>query len=204
MARHGQSHPVDARLLQIAAAHIQRHGLTKTTIVGIAAEAGMSHANVYRYFPSKEALIEALADRWLKPTEARLREIVDGPDPADDKLERLAVLLHRTYRERAESEPEIFEIFVASVARNGPGARRHRSRVRQEIQQIVEDGMAAGVFFPTDQRRAMALVFDVLNRFIHPAAVWSDRGTPRDQMQVRLNSVTALLNRALVGGLRTS
>ena len=60
MARRAQPEPVDARLLKIAAAHIRRHGIAKTTIVSIAAEAGMSHANVYRYFPSKWALFEAL------------------------------------------------------------------------------------------------------------------------------------------------
>jgi len=39
MARRAQPEPVDARLLKIAAAHIRRHGIAKTTIVSIAAEA---------------------------------------------------------------------------------------------------------------------------------------------------------------------
>ena len=48
----------------------------------------MTHANVYRYFPSRAALVDAVVDVWLKATERRLAEIADGPDPADDKLER--------------------------------------------------------------------------------------------------------------------
>lgn len=202
MARRAQPEPVDARLLKIAAAHIRRYGIAKTTIVSIAAEAGMSHANVYRYFPSKWSLFEALGDRWLKPVEARLREVADGPDPADDKLERLVSVLHRAYRDKVESEPELFAIFVESLEKGRAGARRHRARLQQEMQQVIEDGIAAGVFLVSDQRRAMALVFDVLHRFIHPAAVWHDREVPRDQLQMRLDRVTALVTRALVGGLR--
>jgi hypothetical protein len=39
--------------------------------------------------PSKAALIDAVAGRWLKGVEAVIAEIADAPDPADDKLERL-------------------------------------------------------------------------------------------------------------------
>ena len=65
MARSAAVEPIDGRILRIAAEHIRRYGLERTTVVSIAAEAGMSHANVYRYFPSKNSLIEALTDHWL-------------------------------------------------------------------------------------------------------------------------------------------
>ena len=194
--------PVDGRILQIAASHVRRFGLKRTTVVSIAAEANMSHANVYRYFPSKGALFEALGDRWLKPVEASLRQIADGPDPADDKLERLVVVLHRAYRDKIEADPELFAIFIDSVEKGRAGARRHRGRLQQEIQQVIEEGMASGVFVAADQRRAMALVFDGLHRFVHPAAVWHDRDMPRAQMQARLERLASLINRALVSGLR--
>ena len=46
-------------LLGIATDHVRRFGIERTTVVAIAREAGMTHANVYRYFPSKEALVDA-------------------------------------------------------------------------------------------------------------------------------------------------
>ena len=39
---------------------IRRYGFHGASMVQIAAEAGMSHANVYRYFPSKAALFDAV------------------------------------------------------------------------------------------------------------------------------------------------
>ena len=61
----------DQRILELACDHLRRFGPKRTTIVGIAEAAGMSHANVYRYFPSKQALFEAVTALWLKPLEER-------------------------------------------------------------------------------------------------------------------------------------
>ncbi len=58
----------------------------------------MSHANVYRYFRSKTALLEAVTTAWLAPLEAGLRVIADAPDPVYDKLERLLFAIHRGYK----------------------------------------------------------------------------------------------------------
>ena len=50
----------EARLVDIATAHVRKFGHARTTVVGVAADAGMTHANVYRYFPSKAALLAQL------------------------------------------------------------------------------------------------------------------------------------------------
>ena len=38
-------------------------GFHRTTMQDVAAEAGMSPGNLYRYFPSKEAMVIGLAER---------------------------------------------------------------------------------------------------------------------------------------------
>jgi len=73
---------VEARILEVARAHIRRFGVARATIVGVAHDAGMTHANVYRYFPSKATLFEEITASWLRPIETRLREVADGPAPA--------------------------------------------------------------------------------------------------------------------------
>ena len=42
--------PADTRLLAIAADHLKHFGPRQVTVVSIADAAGMTHANVYRYF----------------------------------------------------------------------------------------------------------------------------------------------------------
>jgi AcrR family transcriptional regulator len=187
----------DARILAAAADHLRRFGARRTTIVAIARDASMSHANVYRYFPSKEALIDAVTAQWLKPLETGLRDIADGPDPADDKLERMLSAIQRAYRNELDSEPNLFLIFAAAVEEGRGIARKHRSRVQSEIQRVVEEGMTGGLFAFPDTRRALATVFDALHRFLHPVSVRMDRDIPGAQLEARFAVMLRLALRAL-------
>ena len=191
------SESTDARIVETAAAHVRRFGRDRMTIVGVATELGMSHANIYRYFPSKEALLEALTMHWLRPIEAGLHEIADAPDPAHDKLERMLAGLFRGYRDKLETDPELFAIFAIAV-RHGSGAgRKHRNRLQSELQRVIEEGIATSAFAGADVRRCLALVFDVMYRFIHPGAVELDADIPRNQIDLRFRRAGDALLRAL-------
>ncbi len=192
--------PTDARILDRAAEHVRRFGPARTTVTAIAQDLGMSHANVYRYYPSKSGLLEAVTGVWLKPIEAALHEIADGPDPADDKLERMLGLLARAYRRKLDEDAPLFDLFVAATTAGDGVARKHRNRVQAEIGRVIEDGMGAGAFAAQDQRRAMALVFDLLHRFIHPVSVSLDRDAPRVQLDQRFERAARLTLRALAQG----
>lgn len=52
-----------ARILSAAARCFVRGGFHRTTMVDVAREAGMSPGNLYRYFPSKSAIVAGLAER---------------------------------------------------------------------------------------------------------------------------------------------
>src|SRR5918994_6411965 len=50
-------------ILNAAQACFSRAGFHQTSMQAICAEAGMSPGNLYRYFPSKEAIIAGIAER---------------------------------------------------------------------------------------------------------------------------------------------
>ena len=199
-ARPATPEPIETRILGLAADHIRQFGLKRTTVVSIAEEAGMSHANVYRYFPSKTALVDAVTDYWLRPIESGLRDIADGPDPAYDKLERILSALQRIYRDKLESDENLFELFADATARSTGISRRHRRRIQGEVQRVLDEGMASGAFHNGDQRRALAFVFDALFRFLHPVAVRLDQEARRDQLSARFDRVLEQVLRNLVRG----
>ena len=78
-----------ARLLAVATEHLRRLGPKRVTIVAVATEAGTTHPNIYRYFASRDALLDAVVERWLRDVETQLARIAEAPDPADDKIEHL-------------------------------------------------------------------------------------------------------------------
>src|SRR6516225_6195429 len=57
------------RIVEVADALFRRIGYAKTTVADIAAELDMSPANVYRFFPSKNAIVEAICRRCLTEVE---------------------------------------------------------------------------------------------------------------------------------------
>ena len=58
-----------ARIVETAEVLFRRLGFAKTTVADIAAELHMSPANVYRFFPSKTAIVQAICYRCLSEVE---------------------------------------------------------------------------------------------------------------------------------------
>ena len=145
-------------MLDVAIEHVRRYGIERTTVVAIAREAGMTHANVYRYFPSKAALARRLTADWLKPAGGGAAEVADAPDPADDKLERLILALARRGATGWRREPQPRStLHLAALAEGAPWSpRKHRPRVRTLIDRILEEGVArscSGCAAATRRRR---------------------------------------------------
>ena len=70
-----------SRVLAAAAELLGRDGLAALSMDELAARAGVSRASVYRLFPGKAALVEALMDTYtpFAPIVARLEEVGDRP-----------------------------------------------------------------------------------------------------------------------------
>nr|WP_043702230.1 TetR family transcriptional regulator [Methylobacterium sp. 4-46] len=184
----------------MASEHLRRLGHRQVTVVGVAAEAGMTHANVYRYFPSKTALVDAVAGRWLREVETELAAIADAPDPADDKLERLLLALSTLQREVLAKDPHLFAVHLDATVESRPITRRHRGRLRLLVERVVDEGIAGGAFHLRDRERALAFVFDASHRFTHPASIQLDAEVPRDLIEARFGAVIRAILRVLRTG----
>ena len=159
-----------ARIIATAALEIRQIGPKRMTVLGIAGRLGMSHANIYRHFADKSALIDAVLAQWLRSIEMRLSDIADGPDPADDKLERFLTTLTRAYDDIQKQEPAIFRLLAEPEAR-AEEPERHRKRIASLVGRIIEEGITTRLFAGADAKRATSLLLDLAHRFIDPTAV---------------------------------
>ncbi len=177
-----------SRILSAAAEQLARFGLRRFTVVDVAEAASMTHPNVYRYFISKTALIDALITQWLKPLEERIEMVVGAPDPVADKLERMVVAVSRSYRAAKADEPHLFSAFVAATTANRAVSRKHRARLRKAFERVLEEGIGSGVINLSDRAIAQALLLDSSWRFIDPASILADQDQPIS-MDIRLERV---------------
>jgi AcrR family transcriptional regulator len=166
-----------ARILAAAAQELQRHGARKFTVVDVARAAGMTHPNIYRYFTSKTALIDALVTDWLKPLEELVETVISAPDPVPDKLERRITAISRVYRAAKIEEPELFLAFASATAASRAVSRKHRARLRKAFERVLEEGIGSGVIAIRERSKAQALLIDTCWRFIDPASILAETDT---------------------------
>ncbi|WP_130332786.1 TetR family transcriptional regulator [Micromonospora kangleipakensis] len=164
------------RILDVAEETIRRYGPTKATVVDVARALGVSHGSVYRYYPSKVALRDAVAERWLARVSTPLGEIAGSAEPAPARLRRWLRELSGTKRRMAREDPELFDTFhrIATAARGV--VTGHLDILAGQLALIVADGVAAGDLVADDADRAGRTLLQATARFHHPAHVaeWAD------------------------------
>jgi len=164
------------RILEAAEDVLRRFGPAKATVVDVARALGVSHGSVYRHFPSKAALRDAVTERWLARVSVPLAAVADEDGPAPERLRRWLDLLVASKRRMAREDPELFATYneLASEAREV--VRAHVDTLVAQLAGIVADGVARGELQAGDPAAAGRAVFDATARFHNPvhAPEWSD------------------------------
>ncbi len=175
---------------------LRRYGPAKATVVDVARALGVSHGSVYRHFPTKAALREAVTQRWLDRAHAGLAEIATSPAPAPERLRAWLAALFEAKRKKALGDPELFATFTVLVGESSAVVAAHIAEMVDDLTGIVRDGVAAGEFAAADPAVAARAVFAATARFHDPAHAgeWSEPG-----VDAAFEAVVSLL----VAGLRS-
>lgn len=166
------------RILEAAEDVLRRFGPAKATVVDIARELGVSHGSVYRHYPSKAALRDAVAQRWLHEIADPLQVIAEGDQAAPLRLRQWLEALIAAKRTRAREDPGLFATYVQLAGASRWVIADHVDALVDQLAQILAEGIDEGSVAATDPRAAARAVFDATGRFHNPAhaAEWSDPG----------------------------
>jgi AcrR family transcriptional regulator len=131
---------------------------------------------VYRHFPSKAALRDAVTQRWLDRISAPLDEVVTGDEDAALRLRTWVRLLAATKQGIARDDPELFATFRRITDESGEVVGAHVDHLAAQLAHIVRDGVTAGTFAANDADRAGRAVLQATALFHHPAHAdeWDD------------------------------
>ncbi|NWG24201.1 MAG: TetR family transcriptional regulator [Pseudorhodoplanes sp.] len=178
--------PPDARtrILDAAVDQLRRHGPAKTGVVDVARALGISHAAVYRQFDSKQALFDAVAERWLTAVSHPLKEIAARRGKAARRLEEWLTTLIAIKRRKATEDPELFATYhaVTEAAHNVVSA--HVAELQDHLRRIIADGVASGEFKVSDPAAAAAAVLHATSYFHHPHFVRERPADPAAERRV--------------------
>jgi AcrR family transcriptional regulator len=161
-----------ARIIETADTLFRRMGFAKTAVADIAAELRMSPANVYRFFPSKNAIVEAICQRHLAIIENEAWAIARSRGPAASRIERLFLEIMAYHRKNFVEDQRVLDIVLVAIEHSWDAIKAHKEVIHSVIELILRDGIEAGDFEEAVHPRQTA---EVIQRsmvlFCHPILV---------------------------------
>jgi AcrR family transcriptional regulator len=195
--RQARGHKRIELVLDVAAQVFAEVGFEAATTNAIAARAGMSPGSLYQFFPNKDAIAEALADRFV----ARLRDTqaIFGPEigylPLDELIDHVVdplVAFHVAH-------PGFQALFSGSIVspRLGAAVQGFLNAVVSRAEAVLA---VRAPHLPPDRRARCARVSVELVRALLPLVVASDPAE-RDAMVAELKAAQrGYLARLFAGG----
>lgn len=146
-------------------------GYQKTAVADIARELGMSPANVYRFFPSKAAINEAIAARCVGALGETAWAIARGPGSAAERLRSIFLTLQKNTLELAFREQRMHDMIAAAMQEHWAVIKEHIRTIETALRHVVMDGQADGSFARLDPDATARLLHVAMIGFTHPTLI---------------------------------
>lgn len=160
-----------ARIIETADVLFRRLGFAKTAVADIAAELGMSPANVYRFFPSKNAIVEAICRRCLSELDEKAWAIARSRGSAAQRMERLVLEILSYHKDNLLTDKRVNDIVLVALEDSWDAIQTHKEAIRNTAELILRDGIEAGEFEPVDPHETSRLLMRALVAFMHPVLI---------------------------------
>jgi len=149
--------PTVQRIATAARRLLDKEGADAVTMRRVASAVGITPMAVYRHYPNRAGLLNALADAGFDELAARLAEVRSVGD-----LEKRLTNILNIYLEHALQNPRLFELMFMT---RREGARRYpqdfkagRSPTANPMAELIREGMATGYFRKDD---AWEIIFEM-------------------------------------------
>jgi AcrR family transcriptional regulator len=175
-------------ILDAAIRVFAERGYHGSRVGDIAEDAGVAHGLLYHYFASKDDVLRTIFTENWGELIVRFRAVEAADEPAPEKLEGIAKILLRTWR----NDPALVTVMVREVARSQQ-LRDLVDDVREAfviVQRIIEGGQSAGAFRrDIDARLASWLFYGGLEEVL---TGWVLGGLPDSEEDVARAERTAI------------
>ncbi|MEL6346329.1 MAG: TetR/AcrR family transcriptional regulator [Myxococcota bacterium] len=160
---------VRQQILDAAEAVVLRDGHDRLRITAIARQLGMSHANIYRYFENRQALVEAVAAKHLRRSLQVVRDVVEGPGSVAERLEGCFVAMaQHKLSQVADGSHQVAAMVLEAAP---PLAAQHFQQQHAQIVRLLAEGVADGGLRTLDPDAVAATVIDAATAIYHPGLV---------------------------------
>ncbi len=190
------------RILDGAAAAVARHGIAKLEMSDVSASSRVSRGTLYRYFPSRDALLTALASREGRLFKQRMLEAIEAAPPGPERM-RVAleyatrhVQTHAALQRLLETDPALvlqglreqfdglkaeFGTVLGPLLRDVALVRRRVVTTEQLVDWLMRLMISAFLFpdrEPGGMTEGLTAIYRILTTDLHDAAAARRRRPP--------------------------
>ncbi|MFU2208257.1 TetR/AcrR family transcriptional regulator [Solidesulfovibrio sp. C21] len=173
-------------------------GYAKTTVTDIAKTLGMSQANIYRYFPSKASINEAICDRLVHHIESQCWESLVRDGSSTDRLKRFILEYHRTVKDNIIKEKRLYDMVSVAMDEHWSVIQGHSDRIEDLMRIIIEQGISSGEFRAVNSSKMAKAVHESLAVFVYPSLLEhgindEKNGNGQDSLEEELGQLLDLI-----------
>ncbi|KUR72540.1 hypothetical protein AQZ52_04665 [Novosphingobium fuchskuhlense] len=147
-----------ARLVEMTCALIEERGGQALTMQEVALRAGMSPAQVQRYFESREALLEAVAEYWFRPKVAIMEDVVACDLPPRRKMYEFFARRFVMMRDAYRADPVAHGMYVELGNEYFEQVRSYVDLADHYLSMIIAEAMGEGFFAGLEIDMALSLI----------------------------------------------
>jgi AcrR family transcriptional regulator len=149
---------------------VRKRGSADIAMNELAAAAGMSPSNLYRFFESKEALFEAVAEKWFADKIAIMEEVTASDLPVRDKLYSFFARRFVVMSARFDEDPDLFKSYCELGQQHFEVVRGYVDLGDHYLAMIIAEALDVGYFGALSIDEAVSLINQMVSPYCMPEA----------------------------------
>jgi AcrR family transcriptional regulator len=159
------------QLLEVVDDLVRQRGSADISMTDLAAAAGMSPSNLYRFFENKEALLEAVAEKFFSQKILIMEEVTASDLPVRDKMYQYFARRFTLMVEQYEAEPDLLKSYLEIGNQYFEVVRGYVDLGDHYLALIVAEAMEQGNFAGLSIDQAVSLINQMVQCYTNPEAI---------------------------------
>ncbi len=155
-------------LLETVETMVKQRGATDISMTELATQAGMSPSNVYRFFESKEAMLEAVAEEWFADKVEVMERVSALEMPAQQKMLAFFGQRFAMMQARYEEDPDLFKSYCALGMQYFDVVRGYVDLGDHYLAIIVAEAMDEGHFSGLSIDQCVSIINQMIQPYCNP------------------------------------
>lgn len=160
-------------LLEVVDDLVRKRGAVDISMTDLAAAAGMSPSNLYRFFDNKEALLEAVAERFFAEKIRIMVEVTESYLPVREKMYQYFARRYLAMVEQYEAEPDLLKSYLEIGQQYFEVIRGYVDLGDHYLSLIVAEAMEHGYFEGLSIDEAVSLINQMVQCYTNPDALFT-------------------------------